>query len=397
MLGLRGSDLLAVRLPPGPDWLGVLAEAWSAGAAVLPVDDRLPDGQVDALLGRSRPTAVLDASGITRRDDGVPVEDGVRLVMATSGTSGEPKLVELTESAVNAGLDASAKRIGSAAGDPWVCCIPVAHMGGMLVLLRGVVQGARVEVHPAFDVDRFAEASRGGARFVSLVPTALRRVLDAGIDLSGYGAILVGGARTGAALLDRARAAGAPVVRTYGMTETCGGCVYDGMSLEGTEMRIEPDSGGGSNHDGLDGAILLRTPSLMRGYRFDGAGTAEAIDADGWYRTRDVGAIRDGRLRVRGRADDVIVTGGEKVWPSSVEDAIRELPDVADVVVTGRPDPDWGERVVAVVVATDPQAPPSLDGIRAHVSAELSPYAAPKELQVVDEISRTALGKPVRG
>ena len=385
MLDLRGSDLLAARLPPGPEWLDVLAEAWAADAAVLPVDDRLPRWQADALVARARPTAVLDEAGMSRRDGGAGVEDGVRLVMATSGTSGEPKLVELTEAGLTAALEASAARIGSGPGDPWLCCIPVAHMGGMLVLLRGVVQGARVEVQPGFDVERFAEAARGGARFASLVPTALRRLLDADVDLRGFGAILIGGAHTDAALLERAGEAGAPVVRTYGMTETCGGCVYDGIPLQGTEVRTDGD-----------GAILLRTPARMRGYRFDEAATATSIDGDGWLRTRDVGSLEDGRLTVHGRADDVIVTGGEKVWPSTVEDVIRELPDVADVVVTCRPDPEWGQRVVAIVVAADPQAPPSLEAVSAHVARELAPYAAPKELEIVEGIPRTAVGKPRR-
>lgn len=389
MLGLRGSDLLAVRLPPGPDWLDVLGEAWSAGAAVLPLDDRLPGGRVDALVARARPTAVLDHTGMLRRSDGVRVEQGVRLVMATSGTSGEPKLVELTEQGLTAALAASAGRIGSRAGDPWLCCIPVAHMGGMLVLLRGVVQGARVQVRPGFDVEGFAEASRGGARFASLVPTALRRLLEAGVDLRGFGAILIGGARTDSALLERARDAGAPVVRTYGMTETCGGCVYDGVPLDGAEVRVEADGAD-------EGPIFLRTPAMMRGYRFDARATAEAIDAEGWFHTRDVGTFRDGRLRVHGRADDAIVTGGDKVWPSRVEDVIRELPGVADVVVTGRPDPEWGERVVAVVVAADRRTPPSLDAVRAHVAANMAPYAAPKELEIVEEIERTALDKSPR-
>ncbi|HXY73455.1 MAG TPA: AMP-dependent synthetase, partial [Actinomycetota bacterium] len=167
-------------------------------------------------------------------------------------------------------------------------------------------------------------------------------------------------------------------------------CVYDGRPLDGTEIRIEPDD------EGADGAILLRTPALMRGYRFDPDATAEAIDAEGWFHTRDVGSFRSDRLQVHGRADDIIVTGGEKVWPSRVEDSIRELAEVADVVVTGRPDPEWGERVVAVVVAADPQAPPSLESVRAHVAAGVSPYAAPKELEIVEEIPRSALGKPVR-
>ena len=338
MLGVRGSDLLAVRLPPSRRWLEVLDEVWAAGAAALPIDHRLPPAEVGRLVARARPTAMLDDDGVSRLAEGAPVDVGVRLVMATSGTSGEPKLAELTQDALSAALDASAARIGATPGSRWLCCIPVAHMGGMLVLLRGVVQGAEVEVLPGFDVEGFAAASRVGTRFASLVPTALRRLLDAGVDLTGYEAILIGGSRIDARLLERAREVGARIHRTYGMTETCGGCAYDGVPLDGTEVRIEAEAA-----DKASGRILLRGPSLMAGYRDDAEATKEAFDPDGWLRTRDAGSFEDGVLAVHGRLDDVIVTGGEKVWPGSVEDAIRELTSVADVVVTGRPDEEWGE------------------------------------------------------
>lgn len=382
MLGLRGSDLVAAQMEPGPRWLDVVTGVWKAGAAALPVDHRLPASEVRRLLARARPTAILDGGRLWRAPDGVPVADGVRLVMATSGTSADPKLVELTERALSAGLSASATRIGAEPGDRWLCCLPVAHMGGMLVVLRGVVQGAKVEVHPGFDVEAFAAATAAGARFTSLVPTALRRLLDANVDLRGYRAILVGGARADPSLVARARAAGANVVRTYGMTETCGGCVYEGAPLRGTEVRIEP----------ADGQIMLRGHMLMSGYRLDPEATAAAFDADGWLRTRDAGSLEGGRLLVDGRLDDVIVSGGEKVWPGRVEDAIRTHPGVADVLVQGRPDPEWGQRVVAMVVPADSSAPPTLEALRGHVASEIPRFAAPVELVLVADLPRSPAG-----
>jgi O-succinylbenzoic acid--CoA ligase len=387
MLGMRDSDLIASRWEPGPRWVDLLGEAWGAGAAILPVDHRLPQPEVDRLLDAARPTAVANDDGtLARRDDGEPVAPDVRLVMATSGTSAAPKLVELTQRALTAAVTSSAARIGATTDDPWICCLPVAHMGGMLVLLRAVVLGAPVRVHAGFDTDDISREAAAGARFTSLVPTALRRLLDAGVDLSGFGAILIGGARIDASLLDRAGVAGARVVRTYGMTETCGGCVYDGVPLDGTEVRIDPN----------DGQVLLRGPTLMRGYRRGAEAASEAFDPEGWLRTGDAGSIRGGTLTVHGRLDDLIVTGGENVWPSRVEDALRTHPGVGDVRVEGRPDATWGQRVVAIIVPADPGEPPPLEALRDHVASTLPRYAAPRDVIFVTELASTTSGKPAR-
>jgi len=196
-------------------------------------------------------------------------------------------------------------------------------------------------------------------------------------------AILLGGAAAPAGLVAAARAAGARVITTYGMTETCGGCVYDGVPLDGVSARI-----------GADGRVQIAGPVLFSGYRLAPDLTAAALDG-GWFISSDLGAFDgSGRLVVRGRADDVINTGGEKVVAAEVAAAVESCAGVREVVVVGRPDREWGERVTAVVVPADPLAPPDLGRLRAHVRESLPGSAAPRELVLVDAIPLLPNGKP---
>jgi O-succinylbenzoic acid--CoA ligase len=383
---LRGSDLLAVQEPPGPAWLAIVAGAWGAGAAVLALDHRLPQARIEDLISRAKPTAIVRDGSAHRLPIGEPVADDIALVMATSGTSGMPKLAELTHLALSEALSASAERIRADRTAPWLCCLPVSHMGGMLVLARALVHGAPVEVHAGFDVERVAGAIRAGARFVSLVPTMLRRLLDSGVDAAAFDAILIGGAAFDPALRSRAEAAGARVIATYGSTETCGGVVYDGVPLDAVDVEIRP----------YDEQILVRSPTLMRAYRLDPPATAAAFTRDGWLQTGDAGSLGPSGLTVLGRLDDAIVTGGEKVWPADVEEALRSHPAVGDVLVSAAPDPEWGERVIAFVVAAEPSDPPSLADLREHASRTLPRLALPRELRLVSHVPRTAGGKPIR-
>ena len=386
MARLRGSDLLAVVEPPGQAWLAIVASAWADGAAVLALDHRDPSARNADLIARAKPTAVLRGGVVERRADGEPVAGGVGLVMATSGSSGAPKLAEITHDGLAAALTASSARLGAGAADAWLCCLPVSHMGGMLVLARALVQGVPVEVHEGFDVERVVAAARDGARFVSLVPTMLHRLLEAGADVSTFGAILIGGAALDPGLRGRAGAAGANVVRTYGSTETCGGIVYDGVPLDGVAVAVRPE----------DDQILVRGPTLMRGFRLEPEATASAFTRDGWFLTGDAGSLGAGGLTVSGRLDDAIVTGGEKVWPLDVEAALRTHPGVADVLVAGASDPEWGERVVAFGVPADPANPPSLADLREHAGRAVPRYALPRGSTLVTEVPRTAGGKPIR-
>jgi O-succinylbenzoic acid--CoA ligase len=223
------------------------------------------------------------------------------------------------------------------------------------------------------------------------VPTQLVRLLGepgGAAALAGFSSVLVGGAAAGAGVLDAARAAGIRAVTTYGMSETCGGCVYDGLPLDGVTVRA-----------GRDGRLRISGPVLMNGYygRPDAAATALERGAPGGaeFVTSDLGYVTDdGVVVVRGRADDVIITGGHKVVPGEVSAVLSTCPGVREVVVVGRPDREWGERVTAVVVPADPADPPGLELLRTHVSARLPRYACPSEVVLTDAIPVLPSGKP---
>lgn len=381
---LSERDLVAVSLPPGPEWLDLVDAVWDADAALFPVDPRLPPVAAAALIRTAAPTVTLDPSGWTRREDGQPVSAGVTLVVHTSGTAGEPKLVEFDRGAVNAAVASSAVALGATPQDPWLCCLPPAHIGGLLVLLRGALLGAPVTVHTRFDPA--AVAAERDAVFTSLVPTMLGRLLDAEVDLARYRAILVGGASLPATLRHRAEEVGVRIVETYGLTESCGGVVYDGAPLPGSEVRLDSEGG-----------IELRGPTSMLGYRSDRVGTERAFTPDRWLCTGDVGEIgSDGRLRVVGRRDELIISGGEKVWPQEVERVLEAHPKVAEALVHGTPDAEWGQRVVAFVVPANPAEPPTLEELRDAVAFELPRHKAPRELLLVEQLPLTSSGKRSR-
>ncbi|HEU4355885.1 MAG TPA: fatty acid--CoA ligase family protein, partial [Actinomycetota bacterium] len=330
----------------------------------------------------ARPTVLVSSEGRERRADGLPAESDVVLVVPTSGTGGEPKLVQFDRAAIETAVAASAQALEATSQDRWLCCLPLAHIGGLLILLRGVLLRAPVIVHPGFDTE--AVAAVRDVAFTSVVPTMLVRLLDAGVDLSGFRAILVGGANLSPDIRERAQAVGAHLVETYGLTESCGGVVYEGLPLPGVQVRID-----------AEGGIELAGPMLMLGYRFDAEGTARAFTPDGWLRPGDAGEIDpQGRLHVIGRVDDLINSGGENVWPQEVEAALRTHPKVGDVLVRGRPDPEWGQRVVAWVVAADPADPPTLEELRAHAALRLARHKVPRELVPVQVLLRTPAGKP---
>lgn len=376
-------ELVAVRCAPGR-MAAALRGVWDAGDALLPVPYDAPDTAVDALLRRERPAALLDLRPDRpgRRQslaDAAPVDDDVALVVPTSGSTGEPKGVELTHAAVRASTRAGVERLGCRAGERWALVLPTHHVAGLQVLLRSWELGTDAE-----GLDELVQLGDCEAVHVSLVPTQLVRLLEADVDLSRFATVLLGGGRVDAGLLERARRAGAPIVTSYGMTETCGGCVYDGRPLRGVDMRVRA------------GRVELRGPVLFRGYRGMPPGEGAAPDAAGWFTTGDRGRIVDGRLEVLGRADDVIVSGGENVPVDVVEASLRRARGVAEVAVVPRTDDEWGEVAVAVVVATDPADPPTLTGLRAHVSAGHPSAFAPRDLVVVTSLPRDAMGKPDR-
>jgi O-succinylbenzoic acid--CoA ligase len=377
---IRAGDLVAVALRPGTPWLPALRIARQAGAAVLPIDVRLSARERSVLIATAQPTVIADANGI-RRADGVTIDPAIALVIATSGTSGHPRLAELPGVAVEAAVMASAAAIDARPEDRWLSCLPLAHIGGLLVLERHLLLGAPITFRNR--LTRSVVARLREARFTSLVPTQLTRLLDAGADLGRFRAILVGGSGVDAALTNRAAEAGVRAVPTYGMTETCGGVVYAGRPLAGVEVRAA-----------RWGELLVRGPTLMRGYRLDPAASVGAFEPGGWLRTGDGGEVEgDGTVRVLGRLADVIVSGGEKIWPAEVEAALSSHPGVAGVLVSGSPDREWGERVVARVVPRRRTAPPTLDALRDHAAETVARHKLPRELIIVERLDRTSLGK----
>ena len=365
-------DLVALAVPGGDAFTDALRRAWDDGDAVLPVDPRLPEPARVRLFERLGPTVLVTPEG-ERVDmaDGCPVEDGDAVVIATSGSTGEPKGVVLTHESVRASVHAVHSWLGI---DPsrhrWLSCLPLSHVAGLGVVMRGVVTGTPVVVHGGFDAEAVAAAARDGATHATLVPTALAR-----IDPTIFERIVVGGSALPPVLPPN-------TVASYAMTETGSSVVYDGEPLEGVELRID---------DG--GQILVRGPMLLRCYR-DGT---DPKDAEGWLATGDLGALDDqGRLTVHGRQGDLIITGGENVWPAPVEDVLAEHPAVAEVAVAGRPDPEWGERVVAYVVPAAGATPPTLEDLRALVKERLPAFMAPRELVLRETLPRTSIGKVQR-
>ncbi|WP_018656245.1 AMP-binding protein [Actinomadura flavalba] len=370
--------LHALVLPPGPRLLSALAAALDGtGPAICPLSPALPAPARDALLDAVAPHAVETPDGLTPRPGGIPVDDATAVLVATSGSTGAPKAVELTAAALRHSATATLHRIGAAPGDRWLCCLPTDHIAGLQVLVRSLVAGTDPVIVPRFD-----PAAADGVAHLSLVPTQLRRLLDDGTDLTRFRTVLLGGAPAAPGLLTEARARGARVVTTYGMSETCGGCVYDGVPLDGVRVTT-----------GADGRVRLAGPVLFSRYRLRPDLTAAARDG-AWFRTADLGALTGGVLTISGRADDVINTGGEKVVAGDVATVLSRHPRVGDVVVVGRADPRWGERVTAVVVPRG--TAPALDELRAWVRATLPPYAAPHELQLVTQIPLLPSGKPDR-
>ena len=346
----------------------------------------MPRARLDALLKAFAPASIETAEGTTRLAPARPaaappgVRPEIAVVVATSGSTGQPKGTELSAAALLASARASLSRMGARPGERWLCCLPASHVAGIQVLVRSLVAGVAPVVSGRLTAATILAAD---CSYASLVPTQLRRLLDAGADLAGLRAILLGGAAIPAALLAAARAAGAAVITTYGMSETCGGCVYDGVPLDGVSAEAGPD-----------GRIRIAGPVLFSGYRLRPEEFASARDGR-WFITSDLGSVdAAGRLVVRGRADDMIITGGENVVAGEVAAVIGTCPGVREAAVVGRPDPEWGEIVTAFVVPADPAAPPALAAIRAYARGKLPAHAAPRALVLLARLPLLPSGKP---
>jgi O-succinylbenzoic acid--CoA ligase len=361
------NELVCLDLANSQMFVDRLSRAWDNDDAVFPLDQRLPLPARQQILNIVKPTIMATNDGDVRVD-GMPVEPGDAVVVATSGTSGTPKAAVLTMFAVEASARATTERLNVSLRDTWLACLPPSHVGGLSVITRSLIMGTSLIAAPSFSPETFTEAAQNGATLVSLVSTALQRV-----DPALYRTIVLGGSRQASQLPPNC-------VTTYGMTETGSGVVYNGKALRGVELEIR------------DSIVYVKAPMLLRAYR-DGS---VPLDGNGWFCTNDRGSLSDdGVLQIEGRDSDLIITGGENVWPEVVEDALRDFQTVTDLCVAGVPDPEWGHAIHVWVVTTDTNEV-SLDALRAHVKQTLPAHFAPRQMHVVSEIPRTALGKPQR-
>ena len=371
--------LLAVTATPQA-LLPHLRDAWAGGPAVLPLDPRLPLTSRSALLAGINPGAVSRDGSIVSLPFAVPVPDDVVAVVPTSGSTGHPKAVMLTRPALEASVTTGLARTDADPSVPWLCALPVSHIAGLLVLLRGIVTGTPALLHEEFDAERIATLA--GPYHLAVVPTMLRRLLEAGADPSRWGSVLVGGARVPETMREQVP----QLVETYGMTETCGGCVYDGIPLP--EVTVNEQA---------DGRLRIDSPTVMAGYHLPGAGVRGrgiGLNSDGSFTSEDIGHVAaDGAVTVLGRDDDVIITGGEKVVASAVAARIEQHQAVVEAEVIGVPDAEWGQRVVAVVVPAQVGAILSLNLLRSFVADSMPRYAAPQDLVVTNTLPRLSNGK----
>ncbi|MCZ4522094.1 o-succinylbenzoate--CoA ligase [Rhodococcus ruber] len=364
--------LESVPIPTGP-----------AAADILPRLSRVLAGDGPAVL----PVPADDPREIRRLHDalapGTPIDDDVALVVATSGTTGTPKGAMLSASALVASATATEERLGGPGS--WLLALPAHHIAGMQVLLRSVLAGTSpviMDVSHGFDPVALIESvgrMSGPLRYTSLVPGQLVKAFEnpeAVAALASLDAVLLGGAATPIPLREKAHAAGIRLVRTYGMSETAGGCVYDGVPLRNTVVRIDA------------GRVVLGGRTLASGYR--GLPEHPAFAEPGWFRTDDAGTMVDGVLSITGRLDEAISTGGLTVVPQVVEAALATHPAVLECAVVGLPDERLGQRVVVAVVAS---APVTLAELRSHVESSLDITAAPRELFLVKSLPTRGPGK----
>ncbi len=389
--GVQKGDRVAIKSVNRPEIAWWWFAAVRLGAALVPINTRLTDAEVATLVSRAQPKVSLgELPGalpldVTPGISGFSGElDDAQIIAAlfTSGTTGAPKLIELTQDNFRAHASANAQRLGGGPEQRWLGVLPLFHVGGLAMLYRCAVYGASLVLEPGFDATRACEALAQGVTHASFVPTMLDRVIAVRGELpfTGVHAALIGGGPMSAAQLSRARLAGIPVLQTYGLTEACSQVTTEepeladgqtaGTPLDGIEVRII-----NADADGI-GEIEVRGPTVAKGH-------------GEWLHTKDLGALDSrGRLTVYARRDDLIITGGENVYPAEVEAVLRAHPQVHDVAVTSREEATWGQRVVAVLVTAEAD-----DALDEWARARLAGFKVPREWLRVEAVPRNATGK----
>jgi len=388
--GVAEGDRVGLALPAGRGFVEALHGCWRLGAVVVPLDLRLGRGE---RARQAAGTRVVVEEPLLAPGEPAPAHpsaepprpaahdlDAVAAVVHTSGTSGPATPVELTYGNWLWSALGSALALGLDPGERWLCPLPLSHVGGISIVVRSAIYGTTAVLHERFDAQAVV-AALPECTLVSLVPTMLARVLDAGVEAPGkLRCALIGGGPVPPALLERARAAGLPLAQTYGLSEACsqvttsaiGDPSTAGPPLFCTRVEIAPD-----------GEVLVAGPTVAPG----------ATDADGVLHTGDLGELDErGRLRVTGRRAETIVTGGENVSSVEVEAILEAHPAVAEAVVYGRPDEEWGEAVVATVVLRDGMRADPRD-LRAHCRASLAGFKVPKTIELAPALPRTPSGK----
>jgi O-succinylbenzoic acid--CoA ligase len=415
--GARPGERVAIALPAGLDFAYALHACLLLGAAAVPVDLRLraeerraihegaavvvqePLPRASAHAESARVGSAAAGSEVAPGRGGAPQAgaaaaaghdlDAVAAVIHTSGTTSAPKPIELTYGNFLWSALGSAVALGLDPDERWLCALPLAHVGGLSILLRSAIYASTAVVHPRFETEPVLETLRSGSvTLVSLVATTLARLLDAGLrEPPTLRCALTGGGPVPAALLQRARAAGVPVSLTYGLTEACSQVTTTPLAALTSTPSAGPPLFCTRVRTAADGEIEIAGPTVARG----------VAGPDGWLRTGDLGRLNaGGSLQVTGRKADTIVSGGENVAPAEVESVLEAHPDVLEAAVLGRPDERWGEAVAALVVARDGAA---LAGatLREHCAARLAPYKVPKLFTfITGPLPRTRSGKLLR-
>jgi O-succinylbenzoic acid--CoA ligase len=394
-LGVGRDDRVALALEPSVEYVILLHALVKLGAVAAPLDARSTEAELEELVAGLAPRLVLrDAREALEApvaedadlEEGMDT-DSIHCVIHTSGSGGQPKPIELTYGNQLWNAIGSGVRIGVAPTDLWLCCLPLHHIGGLAIVMRSALYRTGLLLE-RFEPERVAKRlASDPVTIISLVPTMLSRLLDAGVDLEALRCLLLGGGPASRALVDRALDVGAAVTPTYGLTEAASQVA----TMSPGEARQRPDSVGPpilttEVRIDDDGVICVRGPSIAPG----------VAGEDGWLRTNDVGRLdEDGYLYVLGRADEVIVTGGENVSPEEVEGILLQHPAVADAGVAASEDPEWQQAVVASVVVGDGEAVTE-DELREFCRERLAGFKVPKAIRFVAELPRNAQGKLLR-